>query len=402
MVSFEVRRTRQIAIGLMLVAWPGIAPSQPASTTEEQRRIVSERIEQARAQGRPYSKELIDPLTSLAEIYRDSGNHDLAAAVTEQALQVIRANYGLRSLDQAPLIRERIQSEENRGKDAEAWDLEQALLTLARANPDDLRVARIFAEIGDKRMDLLRRYNAGEFLPQLWLGCYYDAPQYEPLTPVPGTCTSGSRRVAALAMLADAQRNYEAAIRVLGLAGQYGSTELRGLELDLLWGTYTYEGFYQVGRRSLRRLVAYDVAIAKPLAERADALLQIADWDLLYGRRPLALDNYEGTYDLLNREGVEPAAIVALFSPEIPVMLPAFQPNPLATSLSDEHIDVSFNITRYGTSGRVKVLTKTTNVSDEAEKQLVRLIERRLFRPRVVDGEFPRSTPVVLRYYLND
>jgi tetratricopeptide (TPR) repeat protein len=165
MVSFEVRRTRQIAIGLMLVAWPGIAPSQPASTTEEQRRIVSERIEQARAQGGPYSKELIDPLTSLAEIYRDSGNHDLAAAVTEQALQVIRANYGLRSLDQAPLIRERIQSEENRGNDAEAWDLEQALLTLARANPDDLRVARIFAEIGDKRMDLLRRYNAGDFLP---------------------------------------------------------------------------------------------------------------------------------------------------------------------------------------------------------------------------------------------
>jgi hypothetical protein len=401
MVSFEVHRTRQIAILLMLVAWPLNARSQSASTTEEQRRIVSERIEQARAQGGPYSKELIDPLTSLADIYRDGGNHDLAAAVTEQALQAIRANYGLRSLDQAPLIRERIQSEESRGNDAEAWHLEQALLTLARANPDDLRAAQIFAEIGGKRMDLLRRYNAGEFPPQLQLGCYYDAPKYEPLTPVTGTCTSGSRRVAALAMLADAQRNYEAAIRVLGLAGQYASAELRGLELDLLWGTYTYEGFYPVGRRSLRRLVAYDVAIAKPLAERADGLLQIADWDLLHGRRRLALENYEGTYELLKREGVEPASIAALFSPEIPVILPAFQPNPLATSISDEYIDVSFNIT-YGTSGQVEILTKTMNVSDEAEKQLVRLIERRLFRPRVVDGEFPRSTPVVLRYYLND
>jgi hypothetical protein len=38
----------------------------------------------------------------------------------------------------------------------------------------------------------------------------------------------------------------------------------------------------------------------------------------------------------------------------------------------------------------------------EAEEQLVRLIERRRFRPRVVAGEFPRSSPVVVRYYLND
>lgn len=80
----------------------------------------------------------------------------------------------------------------------------------------------------------------------------------------------------------------------------------------------------------------------------------------------------------------------------------AFQPNPLVTSPSDEHIDVSFDITRFGTSERVKVRAKTTHFSDEAEEKLVRLIERRRFRPQVVDGEFPRSTPVVVRYYLND
>jgi hypothetical protein len=404
MVWFEVRRTRFTAIVLALVVYlSGVASSQLGSVSDEQRRIIFERIEEARAQGGPYSKDLIDPLTILAEVYQESGNHDLAAAVTEQAMQVIRANYGLRSLDQAPLIRERLRNEEARGNAAEAWDLEQALLTLARANPADLRAAAIFGEIGDKRMDLLRRYNAGELPPQVELGCYHEEPRqliYEKYSP--GTCTSGSRRVAARAMLADAQRNYLAAIGVLVRTGQYSSAELRDLELDLIRSTYRDGGHYQTGRQSLRRLIAYDVASAEPLVSRANTLVQIADWDLLYERRPLALDTYESTYDFLRREGVEPAAIDALFSPEIPVVLPAFQANPLATSPSDEHIDVAFDITRYGTSGRVKVLDKTMNVTDEAEKRLVQLIERRRFRPRVVDEEFPRSTPVVVRYYLND
>ena len=396
MVAFAIRRT--LRTSLVLAAWlPAVASSQTAPSAEEQRRIVAERIEQALAQGGPYSKSLIDPLTSLVELYQESGRHDLAVAATDQAMQVIRANYGLRSLDQAPLIRERIRSEEARGNDAEAWDLEQALLTLARANPGDVRSAEVFREIGDKRMDVLRRYRAGEFPPQLQLGCYYAEAQENF-----DNCTFGSRRVASGAMLADAQRNYVAAIRVLLRAGGYSSAELRGLELDLVNSTYYWGGRYQTGRQSLRRLIAYGVANAQPLADRADALLQIADWDLLYEHRPLALGTYEATHDFLKREGVEPAVIDALFSPELPIVLPVFESNPLATSPSDEHLDVSFEITRYGFAERVKVLAKTANVSDEAEEQLVRLIERRRFRPRVVDGEFPRATPVELRYYLSD
>ena len=72
-------------------------------------------------------------------------------------MQVIRANYGLRSLEQAPLLQQRIRSEERRGDFAAAWELEQDLLTLARRQRDDLAAAPILHEIGDKRMDLLKR-----------------------------------------------------------------------------------------------------------------------------------------------------------------------------------------------------------------------------------------------------
>jgi hypothetical protein len=83
-------------------------------------------------------------------------------------------------------------------------------------------------------------------------------------------------------------------------------------------------------------------------------------------------------------------------------MLPAFEPNPLVTLPSEEYIDVSFQITRYGGSERVKVLARTANVPDEVEERLVRVISAHHFRPRVVDGEFPRSVPVVVRYYVSD
>ena len=57
---------------------------------EEQRRIVAERIEAARAQGGPYSKDLIEALTVLAELDTQSGIQSVAGTMTEQAMEVIR------------------------------------------------------------------------------------------------------------------------------------------------------------------------------------------------------------------------------------------------------------------------------------------------------------------------
>jgi hypothetical protein len=143
--------------------------AQPAieGTADDTRSEIAERIRQAQSEGGPYAKELIDPLTTLSLLYLEDGQSVLADAVTEQALQVMRANYGLRTLEQAPLLRQRIRSEEGRGNFAAAWELERTLQTMARAHPDDLRAAEVFHEIGDKRIDVLERYRNGEFPPQL-------------------------------------------------------------------------------------------------------------------------------------------------------------------------------------------------------------------------------------------
>ena len=400
MVSFAVPQMPKVVAGMLLlaaIAVPYASLSQPAfepvAKDDQQQKIV-ERIRDEQSSNGPYSPDLIGPLSALGVLYQEGGDHGLAASAISQALQIVRFNYGLYSLDQVPLIQQSIHNEESRGNLAAAWELEQELLVLARRHPEDLRTVPIFREAADARMDVLRRYVAGEFPPQLVLGCYYYADI--------GSCNSGSKGVAVGSLLTDAWRNYADAIRAM-LRHQLYTQELRELEMQLVRTSYFY-GSPEVGRRSLRRLVAYGAANAEPWLSRVDSLVQMTDWDLLYGRNGYALDTYKQAYELLKEKDVDAASIEQIFSPPTPVVLPTFMPNPLAADRTPEstgHIDVAFDVTKYGRPRQVEILDTTTNAPEAAQDELVRLIYRNRFRPRVTDGEFADRSPVVVRYHLS-
>ena len=91
-----------------------LLPSLPFVADDEQRQLV-DAINEIRAQEGPYSADLLDPFTALAVLYRESGDRTFATAAIEQALQIVRANYGLRSLEQAPLLREQVLNEKDSG-----------------------------------------------------------------------------------------------------------------------------------------------------------------------------------------------------------------------------------------------------------------------------------------------
>ena len=436
MVSFEGHRSRKTTVAALLLAAtvsPCIVRAQsafePVAGDEQQRQII-EQIAEEQAQNGPHSAALLGPLTALALIYEESEAYGLASAALDRALQVIRVNDGVHSLDQAPLLRQRIRHEEVRGDFARAWHLEQELLILAKRHPDDLRTVPIFREIADKRMDLLERYLAGELPPQLFLGCYYDATSQA----LDKECDSGSRRGAARAMLADAQTNYEEAIAVMLRHGLYSSDELRELEMELIrssdlvrdrkersgedlarvgsqknrTGTRiaaTPLNYYYVGRESLGRLVSYEFKAAAPSMSRIDAIIRLADWDMLYSGHALAQEGYEYAYAAMRELGAAQASLEEIFSPKVPVVLPTFLPNPLATVETETtrgFIDVAFEITKYGTSREVAILDATTNATDDDKDRLITLVRRSQFRPRVTDGQLAQTSPVVVRYYLKE
>jgi tetratricopeptide (TPR) repeat protein len=336
----------------------------------------------------------------LSFVSQEKGDYALELAALGQARQVVRANYGLSSLEQAPLIRQQIRAEESRGNFTEAWELEQALLALVQKHPNDARTAPIYHEIGDKRMELMRSFLAGERPPQLSLGCYYEGSAR--FSDDSRNCNAGSRDGAAYRILMDAQRNYTNAIGVLRRGQQYGG-ELLELENKLLRNSYLYGG-YQQGRQSLVRVIYDDAASSQPLMSRIDRLVQLADWDLRYGQRALALDLYSKIYEFLDKQGGAQTTIEETFSPATPIVLPTFVPNlfaPERATGATGYVDVQFDITQFGTTRRIKVLD-TTNASKTAEQRISRWIVESRFRPRMADGQLAEAARVVARHYVHE
>jgi hypothetical protein len=478
MISTVCQSANLLAAIILLAAVaarPGSAQSRFGADADRQQEIV-ERIALAEARNGPYSEDLVAPLSDLALFYQDRGDHDLAVATITRIRQVVRANQGLHSLEQIPLLRELIANEEILGRFEAAKELEQELLALAKRHPDDIRTAPVFREIADKRMTLLRRYLAGEFPPEMVLGCYYGWPRGDvykgSINEDSGNCAAGNRNDAIRTIVADAQMHYADAIAVMLRNGLYSSDELQNLELDFVrsidvirerraheqrfrddgltearldlepwrswwqavqplaeWelarpsvtegqrersepaselGQVTRPGAelvdYGFGRRSLERLLAYANATSAPLPQQIAALVRVADWDLLYSYNSRAFEQYERAQELLKQAGAQ-ASIDELFSPSTPVVLPAFVPNPLASNAAEPftgYIDVAFEIGRYGDSRRIEILATTMNATDADKAQLVQLIQRSRFRPRVTDDELARASPVVLRYHLTE
>lgn len=451
-----------LAAALVLTAFGTARPAAGGEEGGSTQRLLEE-VEQILVAEGPFSTRLLEPFTALALQYREDAEHGLSLVAIERALQVLRVNRGLHTLEQVPLLRQKLGNEEARGNDAAAWDIEQELLTLARRHPDDLRAAAVLAEIAARQMQVLERYLGGDKPPQVVYGCFYK--QWP--SSAGGSCAAGSRKIVVQGMLAEAQRNYSDAIGVMLRNGLYASVELRALETELLLGVDlmrrlyyweapvrpilmvpSYTGSpaiepwhsriapiaalaswqpplskesgserldfdveptqiemmspYRRGRQSLRRLYMYSTVSGGPALEQADAIAQIADWELLYSHNGQAVSSYEAARVVLERAAAKGAAMETLFAPPIPIVLPAFLPNPLApreARPATGYIDVAFEITKYG-RGRAVEVVNVDDASAAAVAELVGLIKNSRFRPRLTAGRFADSAPVAFRYYL--
>lgn len=461
MVSFGIRQARKvIAASFALAVGSGVTVAQPAGHADGDRQLL-ERIQEILSRDGPNSAALLEPLSQLLLLYLEGGDEGLAAVAIERAVQVVRVNSGLHSLEQAPLIQQLIRVEEARGNHAAAWQLEQGLLSLVRRHPNDVRTVPILRDIAAKQLKVLGDFVAGKNPPQVVLGCFYKASYASDA----GNCESGSRKTAVHGMLGESQRNYSDAIAVMLRNDLYDSDELRELELELLrvvaslrpfdvepshshlvlvprfagpefsepWRSRTtaiaalaawtpppfggalgaaddvelmpeharFSHSYYRGRQSLGRLHSYAAASGNP-TRQADAITQLADWDLMYSRHGQAVKGYERAYAMLEEVGATPEAIEDAFAPPMPVVLPAFQPNPLAkdeTRQATGHVDLAFAITKYG-RGRDIELIGAENATPDAVEGLVSFVKTARFRPRVSGGRFADATPVVVRYHL--
>lgn len=369
---------------------------------------VAGQVEEIQAARGMTSPELIGPLTSLGLVLREQEDLTLAAAAFERARHIVRVNFGLSSFEEAPLLRQLIQIEEAKGNAGAAWDLEQKLLGLIHRHPGP-RAAPLLEEIADKRTDVLRRYSAGEMPPQIMLGCYYAEPVRHGPQGCPG---SGSSRHVKIRLLDEARSYYMDTIAMVVQSKGLSAAELPALYLAWVRAIYTFPNddiTHYEGREILRDIHSLAARNSEPLAARMNAWLQVADWDLRFagGREEneAAFRAYEALYAQLVRAGVDAAMIDEIFAPGLPVVVPAFAPNPLASSETpnaSRYLDVAFEITKHGEGKSIEFLDTSSSTADAARLRLRDIVKRSRFRPRMADGAFADPARVVVRYYVSD
>jgi len=395
MLLAELRRVSKTIAG-MCVLLALCAPSTTLSQLAAQDKIedLLRAVADIESRDGANSEQLIEPLTTLGRLYQDGGKPFQSAAATRRALELTHVNEGLYTLEQAPLLRLQISNAEAIGDPRSAWEIEQRLLALASRHPDDVRAARILRETADRRMDVLDRYSAGEQPPEIELGCYYGAE----------SCKAGEKDVAKGRLLFEAQALYSQAVNVLLRTEHYPGDEIQSLLENLVGNTYRY-GNPRLGKHSLVFLLNWQNANARPWSERIETLVEIADWELFNSKSGeddhRALNEYRHVYELLTEEGPQ-ELLEQIFSPETPIVLPTFAPNPLAPDREqrgNRHVDVAFEIDQIGKSHHIRILPTTPGLGRAAEKELVQLIARSHFRPRLVNGRLADSAPVVVRYY---
>ena len=395
---------------------------QPASSsrTDDGLSGAAQQIDQIQTSEGINSPDLIEPLMRAGLSFREQGHVALAIAAFERARHLVRVNYGLSSFKEAPLLRQLVQIEEARGNAAAAWELEQELLGMIRQNPGPV-AAPMLREIADKRVDVLERYVAGEFPPQIKLGCYYAGwPRRDAATETQApSCSSGSSWSVKQGLYNEATRYYYRVMQMIWASEGQCSDKVPELYMGVLRASYAARsreakrnhdyGTESQGRGMLLALYERYVKCSSPMPVQMNALLQMADWDLLFagGRKEneAAFQAYEALYERLQREGLEQSLIDEMFSPDVPVVLPAFSPNPLVSSVapgSSGYIDVAFEITKYGRGKSVEFLDSSTNATEVARKRVRDLVDRGRFRPRVANGAFEDPSRVVVRHYVND
>ena len=402
----RMRALRQQVLLMVTAAVAPCAVAQPALSANDPETQILEQLRDIQTRNGVNSAESIAPMTGLALIYQENSDHERALAVLEQARGVVSVNYGLFSLEEVPLLRMAIQSEEARGNAARAWDLEQELLGLAARYPNDAHTYPVYREVAGKRANVLEEYAHGGFPPQIVLGCYYGAQN----------CRAGSRGAVIARLRGEISRYYRWAQHVL-LQNDPSSDELRSFLAEVLPVAYRGDAYVEVAQ-VFRRLLEQESANPVSPRSRADALIQVADWNANEIHRirslneratrvsthdELVLEQYGQAYEDLEKAGIDQTAIDAIFAPPLPVVLPTFMPNPLASEESEagEYIDVAFDVTRHGYADNVEVLGATKSVTRRAEKDLVSLIEASPFRPRTTNGEFAERSRVEVRYYVS-
>jgi hypothetical protein len=145
--------------------------------------------------------------------------------------------------------------------------------------------------------------------------------------------------------------------------------------------------------------------------QKSISMLDLADWELAYGRTESARQFYQVVYQLLLDDGFNVPSVDSALTPTIPVMIPRIAAFPATLQTSGQqglsqnidykgYIDVSFGIDEFGNASNINFNSASEDAySERIESILNTLLLMSKFRPILRGGEITAQAPVQYRYY---
>jgi tetratricopeptide (TPR) repeat protein len=381
----------------------------------------------------PFANELATEYLALGRIYQEEADYDNALAMYAKAEHIIRINHGLYAPEQFLPIELGIDCHLANGAFPDALERQEYLVYLHRKHYgyDAVEVVPELLALGDMYFDAFERgirQDPAAPVPALGFGPETDFADPRELSPIE----------TAFKWLDRARTQYFTSITSLVARQDYTNPLLLDLETNLI-ETLFLQAFrrnievdpqyflgaddpatrdtinfdrqneriplYRNGEEAFTRILAYLRAnpAVKP-AQVAEAMLQLGDWHMLFGKHKRGMAQYEDARNYLVASGASESDIAALLNPAVPVQLPVFmdQPHsralvaPNADPVFDGFIDVALTLDDTGDVKKIEVLGRSESADPAVEDRLKKVLRNAPFRPRIAGTA--TTDKVALRY----
>lgn len=372
-----------------------------------------------------FAAPLVEPLSALARLHQQRGEHEQALSLLNEAVQIDRRQGGLYSDGQRALAEAMIVSLRAQRRHAEVEEKYRFLVELS-SQPGVASAAgraEALARLGEWKLESFQRRVA---LP--------DQGQRQAASLALGRLGSQQVLNTHFAELTEAQNCFVEAARLLIESEDWTNPTLFAAERNLLRIFYAdahrelvsapaatpavslesaRAGMrrkaasldlgkpYQQGEAAYRRMIGYlKKDPAASVAAIAEVLQGLADWHLLFGKHAEAELQYRQLQTFLELTATPAEQARAILAPALPVILPGFLDSPLVSLPQPDqppfrgYVDFTFDVKPQGRAANLAVLGSSAGTDAAITDQLSALVQQSRFRPT------PAGTaPVAIRYY---
>jgi tetratricopeptide (TPR) repeat protein len=388
-----------------------VAPREVAFGEREfNRQRVDTYLAQVRAQeisGSTYSPLLGESVLGMARSLHNAGEYVRALEAYQRAMHISRVNNGIYSLSQEPMIRGMIETYQAVGDPISASRQYQDLYRIYAGTygNDDPHLLPVLEEISEWHIRAYARQPQREGLFHLVSSHNFteNALNLAAVSP-------SSSEVRVLPLLHNMVTiNYLLALHHQQFPGGSGES--------FRFTTTSADGFpeppsreetlminsYRNGRSAHEQII--DIVFNDPDStprQKADALAELGDWYLLFGRYSSARQAYEDGWKTLAEAGVPEHKLDELFGQPRMLQPVAGIDDRGGVSAPSEYARVVMTITDRGNADEIQVLETHPSDDKGLARTAVRTLKYSKFRPRLEHGQVVATKEVPLKLYLTE